>query len=166
MVVECVKRNPAKAFRSSVRTLALALCLGFATWAGAVDTPPSDELPDLSAIRALIYSGEYEKAVVQLEELSGKVRHADVFNLLGFSLRNIGRYKEADKWYREALYYDPNHRQAIEYQGELFLTTGQLDKAQENITILKIFCLPAGCPELTKLQKAYDEALAKKKPNS
>jgi len=154
------------AFRSAARAIVAALFLGFAASAGAVDTPPSDDLPDLSAIRALIYSGEYEKAVVQLEDLSGKVRHADVFNLLGFSLRNVGRYKEADKWYREALYYDPTHRQAIEYQGELFLTTGQLDKAQENITTLKIFCLPAGCPELTKLQKAYDEAMGKKKPSS
>jgi len=166
MSSERVRKKPLMSLNSKARTLIAALFVGFAASAGAVDTPPSDDLPDLSAIRALIYSGEYEKAVVQLEELSGKVRHADVFNLLGFSLRNVGRYKEADRWYREALYYDPTHRQAIEYQGELFLTTGQLDKAQENITTLKIFCLPAGCSELTKLQKAYDDALAKQKPNS
>lgn len=57
--------------------------------------------------------------------------------------------------HREALYYDPAHRQAIEYQGELYLVTGRLDKAQENIEALKIFCLPAGCPEFTKLEAAY-----------
>ncbi|MFT0861363.1 tetratricopeptide repeat protein [Ancylobacter sp. G4_0304] len=138
--------------------LAAALLLG-AGAAGAVDTPPSDALPDLAPIRALIYSGEYEKAAAELETLSKTVRHADVFNLLGFSLRHIGRYEEADKWYREALYYNPEHLQAIEYQGELFLQTGRLEKARENIVTLKIFC-PKGCAELEKLEKAYAKAQA------
>lgn len=136
------------------RALLTAVLVGSVGTAGAVDTPPSDELPDLAPIRALIYSGDYQKAVAELEPLAAKVRHADVFNLLGFSLRNIGRYDEADKWYREALYYNPEHLQAIEYQGELFIKTGRLDKAQENIVTLKIYC-PKGCAELEKLQQAY-----------
>lgn len=147
-----------RGLRRLTGAMGVAGLLAVASTAYAVDTPPSDELPDLSPIRALIYSGDYAKAAAELEQLATKVRHADVFNLLGFSLRNIGRYEEADKWYREALYYDPAHRQAIEYQGELYLTTGRLDKAQENIEALKIFCLPAGCPELTKLEAAYRAA--------
>jgi Flp pilus assembly protein TadD len=142
--------------------ISVAAVLAAASMAHAVDTPPSDQLPDLSPIRALIYSGEYAKAATELEQLATKVRHADVFNLLGFSLRNIGRYDEADKWYREALYYDPAHRQAIEYQGELYLATGRLDKAEENIEALKIFCLPAGCPELTKLEATYNAVVGRK----
>ncbi|MBS7534467.1 tetratricopeptide repeat protein [Ancylobacter sonchi] len=140
--------------RRLVRGVLLALMLGAATAAGAVDTPPSDALPDLAPIRALIYSGDYEKAAAELEVLATRVRHADVFNLLGFSLRNLKRYDEADRWYREALYFDPTHRQAIEYQGELFIATGRLDKARENIVTLKIFCR-SGCPELDTLRKAY-----------
>ncbi|MCB4769791.1 tetratricopeptide repeat protein [Ancylobacter sp. Lp-2] len=139
------------------RSVLLALMLGVATAAGAVDTPPSDALPDLAPIRALIYSGDYEKAATELQDLATRVRHADVFNLLGFSLRNLKRYDEADRWYREALYFDPTHRQAIEYQGELFIATGRLDKARENIVTLKIFCR-SGCPELDTLRKAYAEA--------
>ncbi|MFD2140401.1 tetratricopeptide repeat protein [Ancylobacter oerskovii] len=140
-----------------VRAGVLALILGAATTAGAVDTPPSDALPDLASIRALIYSGDYEKAAAELGGLATRVRHADVFNLLGYSLRQLKRYDEADRWYREAIYYDPTHRQAIEYQGELFIATGRLDKAKENLVTLKIFCRN-GCPELDKLQKAYAEA--------
>lgn len=142
--------------------LGLLALLGVGT-AGAVDTPPSDALPDLAPIRALVYSGDYARAVAELEPLALKVRHADVFNLLAFSLRSLKRYDEADKWYREALYYNPEHRQAIEYQGELFLVTGRLDRAKENIFALKLFC-PKGCPELDKLQKAFDEAKAKPAP--
>jgi Flp pilus assembly protein TadD len=151
-----------RGLRRLTGAMGVAGLLAVASMAYAVDTPPSDELPDLSPIRALIYSGDYAKAAAELEQFATKVRHADVFNLLGFSLRNIGRYDEADKWYREALYYDPAHRPAIEYQGELYLTTGRLDKAQENIEALKIFCLPAGCPELTKLEAAYHAVVAGK----
>lgn len=146
---------------SLLRWMAAVVFVGFAGVASAVDTPPSDELPDLSAIRAQIYSGEFEKAVAGLEEVQKTVRHADVFNLLGFSLRNLGRYEEADRWYREALYFDPEHRQAIEYQGELFIKTGQLDKAQDNLTTLKLLCHPDGCPEFDKLNAALDQARPK-----
>ena len=153
-----------KPCRLGLRALVLAASLFYAGASGAVDTPPSDQLPDLAPIRALVYSGEYAKAAAELAQLAAKVRHADIFNLLGFSLRNIGRYEEADKWYREALYYNPEHRQAIEYQGELFITTGRLDKARENIVTLKIFC-PTGCPELEKLEKSYDVAVKQPKTN-
>ncbi|MFK8252101.1 tetratricopeptide repeat protein [Ancylobacter terrae] len=144
-----------------LRGALIATTAMLASAALAVDTPPSDALPDLAPIRTLIYSGEYAKAVAELEPLAQKVRHADVFNLLAFSLRNVGRYDEADRWYREALYYNPEHLQAIEYQGELFITTGRLDKAQENIVTLKIFC-PKGCAELEKLETAYAKAAATK----
>lgn len=144
-----------------LRCALIATTVTLAGTALAVDSPPSDALPDLAPMRALIYSGDYAKAVAELEPLALKVRHADVFNLLAFSLRNVGRYDEADKWYREALYYNPEHLQAIEYQGELFITTGRLDKAQENIVTLKIFC-PKGCVELEKLEKAYAKAVATK----
>jgi hypothetical protein len=50
-----------------------------------MDTAPSSDLPDLSAIRAEIDSGEYEKAVAELLSLTAAVHHADVYNLLGFS---------------------------------------------------------------------------------
>lgn len=148
--------------RAWMRGALVAATAMLAGTAFAVDTPPSDALPDLAPIRALIYSGEYARAVAELEPLALKVRHADVFNLLAFGLRNIGRYDEADKWYREALYYNPEHLQAIEYQGELFIATGRLDKAQENIVTLKIFC-PKGCAELEKLETAYAQALHKSK---
>ena len=140
---------------ASVGAALAALLLAGAS--GAVDTPPSSDLPDLSTIRAQIYSGDYEPAAEALLELSEEVRHADVYNLLGFSLRNLGRYEEAGRWYREALYYDPTHRPAIEYQGELFIATGELDRARENVDILRLLC-PNGCRELDILTQAVAEA--------
>ncbi|MFC0219835.1 Flp pilus assembly protein TadD [Pseudochelatococcus lubricantis] len=129
--------------------------------AAAVDTPPSSDLPDLSAIRAQIYSGEYEAAVKGLTELSATVRHADIYNLLGFATRKLGRYEESARWYKEALYYDPTHRPAIEYQGELFIATGDLEGARGNLQILDLLC-PSGCPERETLAAAI--AGAEKSP--
>jgi len=133
------------------RAFAAWLCAASTAW--AVDTPPSTDLPDLSAIRADIYSGEYETALVKLESMTATVKHADLYNLLGYTTRQLGRYDEAGKWYREALYYDPSHRPALEYQGELFLQTGDLAAAKGNLELLALFC-PTGCPERDTLAKA------------
>lgn len=139
-------------------TAAALVLLGFLTGAArAVDTPPSTELPDLSAIRAQIYSGEYEPAAEALLALTDEVQHADLYNLLGFSLRSLGRYQEADRWYREALYYDPTHRPAIEYQGELFIALGDFEAARANVDVLRLLC-PNGCDELTTLEQALADA--------
>lgn len=135
----------------------LTLPAFLATPASAVDTPPSSDLPDLSAIRAQIYSGEYEAAVKGLTELSATVKHADLYNLLGFATRKLGRHEESARWYKEALYYDPTHRPAIEYQGELFIATGDLEAARGNLQILDLLC-PSGCPERETLAAAIAEA--------
>ncbi|MEZ2410375.1 tetratricopeptide repeat protein [Bosea sp. RCC_152_1] len=138
-----------------------ALACAIATSAHAVDTPPSSALPDLSAIRAKVYSGEFEGAVKDLTALSDTVKHADLYNLLGFSLRSLGRYDEAGRWYKQALYYDPAHRPAIEYQGELFVATGDLVAAEGNIQLLELLCGDRGCVELDKLRGVVAEARAK-----
>lgn len=123
----------------------------------AADTPPSSALPDLTAIRAKIYAENYSEAVDDLTKLTETVQHADVYNLLGFSLRSLERYEEAGKWYREALFYDPDHKGALEYQGELFLKIGQQERAKVNAQKLESLC-PDGCDELNALNLSIAEA--------
>ena len=60
-------------------------------------------------------------------------QHADVYNLMGFSLRKTGDHKQAYTFYRKALDFDPEHKGALEYLGELYVETGQIDKASENV---------------------------------
>ena len=89
------------------------------------------------------------------------VQHADVYNLLGFSLRKSGDPKTAFTYYKKALDFDPNHKGALEYLGELYVETGQLAKAQEHVAALKKLC-PQGCEELEDLEKAVAQAPAPK----
>ncbi len=138
---------------------ALALAgLGAGASARAMDSAPSTDLPDLSEARAAIYAGDHERALGLLTPLTETVRHADLFNLLGFANRNLKRYDEAARWYKEALFYDAGHRPALEYQGELFIAVGDLARAEKNLELLRLLCFPDGCEEQDKLRKALLDA--------
>jgi len=125
--------------------------------AQAVDTSISKEAPDLTAVRAKIKAKEFAAARDDLYKLMTTHEHADVFNLLGFSLRKTGDYKNALTFYKKALDYDANHKGAHEYLGELYVETNQLDKAREHLAILVKLC-PQGCEEREDLEKAIAEA--------
>ena len=75
------------------------------------------------------------------------VQQADVYSLLGFSLRKSGDYEKAYSFYRKALEFEPNHKGALEYLGELYVERGEMAKAREHVSVLTRLC-PAGCEEL------------------
>lgn len=143
-----------------IRTLALVATLApIHLGLGAAGAPPSSDLPDLSAVRAKVYAGEYAKALEQLTQLTKTVQHAEVYNLLGYSLRQLKRYEEAGRWYSEALLYDPEHRPALEYQGELFLVQGNLEGARKNLRYLELLCSAPPCAEYELLKKAVSKTV-------
>ena len=147
-----------------VRTFGVALLVAGAALAGlpsiakAVDTPTTKEAPDLTAVRAKIKAKDFTSAIADLNGLIDKgVQHADVYNLLGFSLRKSGDLKTAYTFYKKALDFDPEHKGALEYLGELYVQTGELAKAREHVVLLTKLC-PQGCEELEDLQKALAQA--------
>ena len=140
------------------------LAAGIGLWmpmaAQAVDTPASKDAPDLTAVRAKIKAKEFASARDDLQKLASAHEHADVYNLLGFSLRKTGDYKNALTYYKKALDFDPEHKGAHEYLGELYVESDQLDKAKEHLTILVRLC-PQGCEEREDLEKAIAAATPK-----
>jgi tetratricopeptide (TPR) repeat protein len=88
------------------------------------------------------------------------VQHADVYNLMGFSLRKTGDYPTALTFYKKALDFDADHKGAHEYLGELYVETGQMPKAKEHLAILEKLC-PQGCEEREDLAEAIAAATAK-----
>ena len=60
-------------------------------------------------------------------------------------------------YYKKALDFDPAHKGALEYQGELFVELGQIAKARENVAKLEKIC-PSGCEELEDLREARAHA--------
>lgn len=148
-------RNTARVFGLALLAAGLA-DLTQPAW--AVDTSTTREAPDLSAVRAKIKAKEWKAAIADLNGMIDKgVQHADVYNLLGFSLRKSGDLETAYTFYRKALDFDPEHKGALEYLGELYVQKGELTKAREHVALLTKLC-PQGCEELEDLQKALAQA--------
>jgi Flp pilus assembly protein TadD len=137
--------------------LALVGLSALAPAALAVDAPGMLGAPDLSTVRAKLKAGNYQAALTDLRFAVQTYQHPDVYNLMGFALRKSGDPAEAAVWYRRALDADPDHKGALEYQGELFAETGQLAKARENLARLTRLC-PKGCEELSDLRAALAAA--------
>ena len=71
------------------------------------------------------------------------------------SQRKLKRFDEALVNYQKALAIEPEHRGANEYLGELYLQTGQLDKAVERLKVLDEACY-FGCDEFDQLEQAIE----------
>lgn len=144
---------------------ALILSAGMIAPALAVDTMQTKDAPDLSAVRAKIKATDWKGAISDLNTMiDNGVQHADVYNLLGFSLRKSGDTKTAMTFYKKALEFDPEHKGALEYQGELYVQLGDVAKARQNVAVLQKLC-PKGCEELEDLEKAVAGASSSAKVN-
>jgi Flp pilus assembly protein TadD len=121
----------------------------------AVDNMSSTDAPDLTSVRAEIKAKDYVAALSELRKLADDVQHADVYNLLGFTLRKTGDFKTALTYYTKAIEMQPEHKAAREYLGELYVETGNMEKAKEQLAVLARLC-PGGCEEREDLQKAIN----------
>jgi Flp pilus assembly protein TadD len=147
-----------KTLQSIMASTALLVSLGLAPAlmpapAFAVDNMESTDAPDLSSVRAKIKAKDYAAALTELRDIAEDTQQADVYNLLGFTLRKTGDFKTALTYYTKALELQPDHKAAREYLGELYVETGNMEKAREQLAVLAKLC-PAGCEEREDLQKA------------
>lgn len=145
---------------TSIRRLAVStlLSVGFATSAFAMGSASSEPSP----------ADEYKKAVKAVEAkdfataeklllayVAKKDKDAGAWNYLAYSQRNLGKSDEAMTNYNKALSIDPNHKGALEYQGELYLKLGNMDAAKANLAKLDVLCAK-GCVEKDELQAAIE----------
>ena len=146
--------------KTMVRRLALVCVLSAGAITPAVaagDNPTPSDPPELPSIRAALKAKQYDAGLAQLKVLVLKYQTPGVYSLMGFALRKTGDRPQAMTYYNKALAMDPAHRGALEYQGELFVELGQLDKAKENLAKLKRQCL-FGCEEADDLKEAIEHA--------
>src|ERR1700757_125219 len=146
--------------------LTLVAGLGFAPVllsapAYAVDNMSSTDAPDLTSVRAKIKAQDYAAALAELRDLAEDTQQADVYNLLGFALRKTGDFKTSLTYYTKALELKPDHKAAREYLGELYIETGNIERAKEQLSVLAKLC-PGGCEEREDLQKAISTKSASK----
>lgn len=105
---------------------------------------------------SLVYKEKYSAAIKILNTVTkGDKNNADAWNLQGFALRKTDKLEEAQEAYLNALKIDPDHKGALEYQGELFIKLGDIDAAKGNLEKLNTLC-PDGCEEKNLLQAALN----------
>ena len=109
----------------------------------------------------LIKANNFKEAIILLETLvTANPKDADILNYLGFSYRKTGDLVKSSQYYKQALNINPKHLGALEYQGELFITLGKIDKAKANLARIDDICFTQ-CKELRTLEKAISAALNK-----
>ena len=119
----------------------------------ATAAPPSG----LAAAQAAVDAGRYPEALRLLAAVvKEEPRNAHALNLMGYSNRKMKRLSEAARYYEAALKVDPKHIGALEYQGELFVETGDYDSARQNLNLLRAYC--GNCQEYLDLSIALTSA--------
>ena len=133
------------------------MCAALGAPVGAVDVPNRNPPPEDRALREAreaIAQRDWARALKGLQPyVLAHPQDADGHNLLGFSLRKLGRYESSQAAYERALALDPSHRGAHEYLGELMLILGRRDRALHHLQVLERLC-PTGCEELNDLREA------------
>lgn len=137
--------------------------VGASTALAAADLSPAEiqaAEDDLKQAIILIEEQKYEEAIpIMLGIYNGDIgADADTLNYLGFAHRKLGRKEDALRYYEEALELEPEHLGANEYLGELFIQTGELDKAATQLEILTKLC--GSCEESEMLAEAISQAQA------
>ena len=92
--------------------------------------------------------GKYVEA-----EIAKNPDNADAWNLTGFASRKLGDYAASEVAYDKALAIDPKHKGALEYKGELYLTLGNLEGAENMFDRLNKVCF-LSCKEKKQLAAA------------
>ena len=142
--------------------LTFALATGSAQAMGGDGSDPQKAVdPNYAAAKQMIEYGKYAEAIPLLEKVVAvDQKNADAFNYLGYSNRKLGNHDDALTHYQTALKLEPRHRGANEYLGELYLTLGDLEKAEERLDVLDGACF-FGCDEYTALKNAIADYKAR-----
>ena len=96
----------------------------------------------------------YGKAQEKLRDANKVERNnPDILNYLGFALRKIGKFEEAEKFYMQGLKIKPDHNGINEYLGELYIQTGRKNLAEERLAVLK----NCKCKEYEELKEIIEK---------
>lgn len=107
--------------------------------------------------KAMVDEGNFAAALPNLIALTkADAKNADAWNLLGFTYRKLGQLDDSNAAYLTVLSINPDHLGALEYQGELFITTGKLEEAKANLAKLQALC--GDCEQAEDLAKALKAA--------
>ena len=137
-----------------MKHIVILLAFLFSASYAIADSDDYDLNAELKSAKRLIYKERYKKAIKKLKKaVKEEPGNADAWNLLGFASRKKGDLEKSASAYTKALEIEPDHKGALEYQGELFLLQGDKAAATTNLEKLTALC-PDGCEQIEQLTQA------------
>ncbi len=137
-----------------MKRIAISLVFMFCSSVAFADSDTFDLSAELRTVERLIYKERYKNAIRKLKNaVKEKPGNADAWNLLGYASRKKGDLEQSASAYSKALEIEPDHKGALEYQGELFLMQGDKAGAETNLAKLAKLC-PNSCEQLEMLTQA------------
>ena len=137
----------------------------FSASTGSSDGSPSNSTYDqavklIKKAKKLEAKGKTDKALKRYKRAlkflikanEKKPSQPDTLNYLGFSLRKLGDYENAEKYYLLGLKIDPKHFGINEYLGELYVLTDRIDLAKERLSMLQ----GCNCEEYNELKEVIE----------
>lgn len=102
---------------------------------------------------SLINERRFDAAIAELDKARSTFGpHPDILTYLGFAHRKLGRFTQAEDYYRQALAAAPDHKGATEYYGELMVERGDMAGARTMLAKLDATCA-FGCAEADELRR-------------
>jgi Flp pilus assembly protein TadD len=143
-----------------MKILLAAMAIVFTVSSTSAFAASTDETPappkELTDARVALDAKDYASAeAMLLKAVEVSPDNPDALNLLGFATRRQGKKDIAEDHYSKALSLNSSHKGALEYQGMLFIETGRIEQARENLKKLDVACL-FGCDEFDRLEKAIE----------
>jgi tetratricopeptide (TPR) repeat protein len=97
--------------------------------------------------------GKYAEALSVLKGvLTRHPDNADAYTYRGYAYEKLGDLKKAEADYRRALLIDPRHLGANRYIASLYLRAGDLQRALEQLQVIRMVCGPLDCQEQDDLE--------------
>ena len=142
---------------AAITVFALCFAISSAHSAGSYDPPKataSKTHKSYDKAVADLAKDDFQSALTALDiVIKDEPKNADAWNLKGFSHRKLGQYEASESAYKTALRLNPKHSRAMEYMGELYLTLGDLPKAEALLERLNKAC-SFNCKDRDMLKKA------------
>lgn len=138
--------------------LGVALAVSPPVCAKETHVPKKAQVPfreDSGLISAEYYIsvGKYSQALSVIEGvLSRHPECADAYTYRGFVYYNLGDKQKAAADYRRAIAISSTHMGANRYLADIYLDQGDLQRAYEQMQVLRMVCGAAPCEELDELE--------------
>ena len=109
--------------------------------------------------------GQFSAAIdATCEVLMRHPNNADAYTYRGYALARLGQNAEATKNFKKALLIDPTHLGANKYLADIYLQSGDVSLALEQMQVIRMTCGQSDCEELHALQREIDQFKSGDKP--